>query len=373
MRILKTALFIITLLAWTTEVQAVRVKDLASVKGVRGNQLVGYGLVVGLNGTGDGNKSAFTTQGLANMLKSVGMSVNGNDLKVKNVAGVMITATLPPFIKAGQPLDVTLSSLGDASSLQGGTLVATPLKGLDEETYAIAQGPVSIGGFKTSGPVPDGSQDNHLTVARIPAGATVEKEVPVSFAGKNEITLSLNAPDFTTVSRLTAAINTFLGSSFAKAKDGATVAVTVPDTYRQQEISLLAALENLEVTPDAISKVVVDERTGTIVMGENVRISQLALSHGALSIQVTGDPSKPVGQEMVGKTLTDDMVREMTDEIAAQNGNSKSNKLVKLSPGVTLGELVRALNSVGAAPRDLIAIFQAIKAAGAMSAELTII
>jgi len=373
MRIIKKVILIITLLTWATPAQAVRIKDLASIKGVRGNQLVGYGLVVGLNGTGDGNKAAFTTQGLANMLKSVGMSVNEKDLKVKNVAGVMITATLPPFIKAGQTLDITLSSLGDASSLQGGTLVATPLKGLDEETYAIAQGPVSIGGFKTTGAVPAGSQDNHLTVARIPEGATVEKEVPVSFGGKNEITLSLNSPDFTTVSRLTTAINTFLGSSFAKATDGATVSVAIPDKYRQQEISLLAALENLDVAPDSISKVVVDERTGTIVMGENVRIGQLALSHGTLSIQVTNDPNQGVGKEMIGRVLTDDMVRKMTDEIAAQSGNPKNNKLVKLSPGVTLGELVRALNSVGAAPRDLIAIFQAIKAAGAMQAELTII
>ena len=375
MRIIKTAILIVTLLTWAAPVQAVRIKDLTSIKGVRGNQLVGYGLVVGLNGTGDGNKAAFTTQGLANMLKSVGMSVNEKDLKVKNVAGVMITATLPPFIKAGQTLDVTLSSLGDASSLQGGTLVATPLKGLDEETYAIAQGPVSIGGFKNTDPPPPpaGSQDNHLTVARIPEGATVEKEVPVSFAGKNEITLSLNVPDFTTVSRLTTAINTFLGSSFAKATDGATVSVAVPDKYRQQEISLLAALENLDVSPDTISKVVVDERTGTIVMGENVRIGQLALSHGTLSIQVTNDPNQGAGKDMVGRILTDDMVRKMTEEIAAKSGNPKNNKLVKLSPGVTLGELVRALNSVGAAPRDLIAIFQAIKAAGAMQAELTII
>lgn len=375
MRIITTATILLTLLIGAIPAQAVRIKDLASVKGVRGNQLVGYGLVVGLNGTGDGNKAAFTTQGLTNMLKNVGMSVNGNDLKVKNVAGVMITATLPPFIKAGQTLDITLSSLGDASSLQGGTLVATPLKGLDDATYAIAQGPVSIGGFKNTDPPPPpaGSQDNHLTVARIPGGATVEKEVPVSFGGKSEIILSLNSPDFTTVSRLTTVINSFLGSSYALAKDGATVAVTIPDTYRQKEIALLADLENLDVAPDSISKVVVDERTGTIVMGENVRISQLAVSHGSLSIQVTNDPNQAPGKDMVGKILTDDMVRKMTAQIAAQVGNPQTNKLIKLSPGVTLGELVRALNSVGAAPRDLIAIFQAIKAAGAMQAELTII
>ena len=372
MRIMKTAILIVSLIAWSAQAQAVRIKDLASVKGVRGNQLVGYGLVVGLNGTGDSNNAAFTTQGLANMLKNVGMTVNRNDLKVKNVAGVMITATLPAFIKAGQTLDVTLSSLGDASSLQGGTLVATPLKGLDEEVYAIAQGPVSIGGFKPIGPLPDDVQENHLTVARIPEGATVEKEVPVSFGGKNEIILSLNAPDFTTVSRLTTAINSFLGGIFAKATDGATVSVAVPSDYRQQEISLLAALENLEVDPDAIAKVVVDERTGTIVMGENVRIDQLALSHGNLSIQVSADPNQAIGKEMIGQVLTDGMVRKMIEDVAAQAG-SPNNKVIKLFPGVTLGELVRALNSVGASPRDLIAIFQAIKAAGAMQAELTII
>ena len=372
MRIMKTVILIVTFLAWSVQAQAVRVKDLASVKGVRGNQLVGYGLVVGLNGTGDSNNAAFTTQGLANMLKNIGMTVDRNSLKVKNVAGVMITATLPPFIKAGQTLDVTLSSLGDAVSLQGGTLVATPLKGLDEEVYAIAQGPVSIGGFKTIGPAPYGSQENHLTVARIPAGATVEREVPVSFGDKNEITLSLNEPDFTTVSRLSSAINSFLGGTFAKAKDGATVTVAVPGDYRQQEVSLLAALENLDVTPDSIAKVVVDERTGTIVMGENVRIDELALSHGTLSIQVAADPNQGTGKEMVGQVLTKGMLRKMTEEVAAQYGKPENN-VIRLYPGVTLGELVRALNSVGAAPRDLIAIFQAIKAAGAMQAELSII
>jgi len=371
--IIRLAIISTLILVASTPAWAVRVKDLAAVKGVRNNQLVGYGLVVGLNGTGDGNKSAFTTQGLANMLKHIGMTVNEADIKVKNVAGVMITATLPPFVKAGQTIDVTLSSLGDASSLQGGTLVATPLKGLDDQTYAIAQGPVSIGGFKATGSEAPGSQNNHLTVARIPEGATVEKEVPVSFGGKKEITLSLNSPDFTTVARLSKAINTFLGTSAAKAVDGSTVAVTVPVHYRDQEISLLAALENLEVAPDSIAKVVVDERTGTIVMGENVRIGELALSHGTLSIKVSADPNRAVGQDMMGKPVTDDIVRKISEEISAKNGAPQTNKLVKLAPGVTLAELVRALNSVGAAPRDLIAIFQAIKAAGAMQAELTII
>jgi len=353
------------------QAQAVRIKDLASIKGVRDNQLIGYGLVVGLDGTGDGNKAAFTTQALVNMLKNMDVPVNEADIKVKNVAGVLVTATLPPFVKAGQSIDVVLSSLGDASSLQGGTLIATPLKGLDDQVYAIAQGPISIGGFQTRGTPPDGVQDNHLTVARIPDGATVEREVPLPLTEKKEISLSLNSSDFTTVSRLTTAVNTHLNGPFATAIDGATVSIKIPKSFQNQTISFIAAIETLEVQPDATAKVVVDERTGTIVMGENVRISNLALSHGNLSIQVAAKPQIP--SEMVGQVLTDEMVRKMTSAINTPNGGTQQNNLITLTPGVTLGEMVRALNSVGAAPRDLIAIFQAIKAAGAMQAELQII
>ncbi len=352
---------------------AVRLKDLASVQGVRNNQLIGYGLIVGLNGTGDGNKSAFTTQGLANMLKNLGMPVNEGDLKVKNVAGVLVTANLPPFIKSGQTIDVTISSLGDASSLQGGTLIATPLKGLNGKIYAMAQGPVSIGGFKTTGTPARGSQVNHLTVARIPDGATVEREVPVSLAGKDNLTILLANPDFTTVTRMSKAINNYLGGQYAAAQDGGTVKVKIPPQFKGQEISLLAGLEGLEITPDSIAKVVIDERTGTVVMGENVRINELALAHGSLSVQVTASNNSPVPKEMIGQILTDEMVKKMTAQITNANGTGKQVKLTTLKPGITIGELVRALNSVGAAPRDLIAIFQAIKAAGAMQAELKII
>ena len=369
--ILITLLLASALLATGGNALAARLKDLAAVKGVRGNQLVGYGLVVGLDGTGDGSKTAFTTQGLVNMLKNMGMRVNANDIKVKNVAGVLVTANLPPFVKTGQAIDVTLSSLGDATSLQGGTLIATPLKGLDDEIYAIAQGPVSIGGFAVQGNQNQGAQNNHLTVARIPNGATVEKEVPVSFAGKDKLIFSLNSPDFTTVARMSKAINDYLGGPFASAQDGGTVQIAIPEEFRQNEISLLAALENLEITPDGIAKVVVDERTGTIVMGENVRINALALSHGTLSIEVK-ETRDLIPKEMIGQILTDEMVKKMTSRISAPD-NQATNKLIELQPGVTLGELVRALNSVGAAPRDLIAIFQAIKASGALQAELTII
>jgi len=334
--------------------QAARLKDLASVKGVRSNQLVGYGIVVGLNGTGDGNNAGFTGQGLSNMLNNLGVKVSPESTRMKNIASVMVTATLPPFFKAGQNLDVTISSVGDATSLQGGTLLATPLKGLDNNVYAMAQGPISTGGGPDDRP--PSQQKNHLTVARISNGATVEREVPLSFANKESITISLAAPDFTTISLMKTAIDTYLGGAYATARDGASVEVAVPPKYRAQEVALLAALENIEINPERRAKVVLNERTGTVVMGDNVTISQLALSHGNLSLRVTPPPQSGVAPT----SAQPDPVRI-------------GQKVVTLPPGVSLGEVVRALNSVGVAPRELIAIFQAIKAAGALQAELEII
>jgi len=334
---------------------AVRLKDLASVKGVRNNQLVGYGIVVGLNGTGDGNKAAFTGQELANMLNNLGVKVDPDATKVKNIASVMVTATLPPFFKVGQKIDVTISSVGDATSLQGGTLLVTPLKGLDNNVYAMAQGPISIGGGPDPNARATARQTNHLTVARISNGASVEREVPMSFANKESITISLASPDFTTISLMKTAIDTYLGGAYATAKDGASVDVAVPAKYKAQEVALLAALENIEINPEHKARVVLNERTGTVVMGDNVTINQFALSHGNLSLQVKPPPqpgapaNAPVDTAKIGQ------------------------KVVTLQPGVTLGEMVRALNSVGVAPRELIAIFQAIKAAGALQAELEII
>ena len=336
--------------------EAVRLKDLTSVKGARTNQLIGYGLVVGLDGTGDGSKSPFTGQALVNMLENLNIYVNKDDIKVKNVAGVMVTASLPPFVKTGQNIDVTLSALGDASSLQGGTLIATQLKALNGEVYAIAQGPISIGGFEFRGGQQGTVQKNHVNVARIPNGATVEREVPVSFAGKDEFILHLDKPDFTTVTRTVRAIDAFLGGSYAKAQDGSTVSIRVPDEYRNNEITLLADLETLEVLPDYTARVIVDERTGTVVMGENVSISALAVAHGNLNVQVSAEPA-PFSPN---------------DEITV-SAEEQNNKMVGLEAGVTLGDLVQALNSVGVTPRDLIAILQSIKAAGALQAELEII
>lgn len=340
---------------------AVRLKDLASVKGVRDNQLIGYGLVVGLNGTGDGKQVSFTSQGLINMMENMGIHMN-KDVQVKNVASVLITAQLPPFIKIGQSIDVTLSSLGDASSLQGGTLIATPLKGLDNKIYALAQGAVSIGGFEVTGRTMTGTQKNHLTVARIPNGATVEREVPVSFKGKGKITLSLNHPDFTTVYRMVSVIDGFLKGPYASALDGTTVEITIPEHYSRKEIALLAEIENLDVRPDSRAKVVIDERTGTIVLGQNVQINEIAVSHGNLSLQVNAGQAAPTGAGL-GALVSNDNI----------TAREKENRLFALKTGATLGEVVRALNSVGVTPRDLISIFQTIKASGALQAELEII
>ncbi len=352
-----------------TFAHAVRLKDMASVKGVRDNQLVGYGIVVGLNGTGDGNNAAFTPQGLANVMKNLGVQVDPEKIKVKNVASVLITAKLPPFVKMGQTIDVTLSSVGDASSLQGGTLLATPLKGLDNKIYGLAQGAISIGGFEVEGQGA-GRQKNHLTVARIPNGATVEREVPVSFANKERVTISLDSADFTTISRLKKAVDDFLGGPFATAKDGATVEIIIPEKYRKQEVAFLAAVENLEITPDSPARVVLDERTGTVVMGENVRISRLALSHGNLSLQVKAAQERaPTTAELLESPTTEDIILARDQVTTGDLGQ----RLVTMRPGVTLGEVVRALNSVGVAPRDLIAIFQSVKASGALQADLEII
>lgn len=349
---------------------AVRLKDLASVHGVRHNQLIGYGLVIGLDGTGDGRNTAFTTQSLVNIMQNMGMQVDADNLRVQNIASVMITANLPPFAKKGQTIDLTLSSIGDASSLKGGTLLVTPLKGLDNQIYVMAQGAVSIGGFEVEGGDAAGRQKNHLTVARIPDGGTVEREVPVSFLNSDHITLSLNSPDFTTVSRMVNVIDAFLGGSYSAAVDGATVQITVPEKYRKQEIALLAAIENLEIIPDAAAKVVINERTGTVVMGQNVRIKQLALSHGNLSLQITPRQIRiPDAEELLASPPTEELL--LSPDMAAAGADN--TQLVVLPDGVTLKEVVRALNSVGVAPRDLIAILQSIKAAGALKAELEII
>jgi flagellar P-ring protein precursor FlgI len=344
---------------------AARVKDIVTIEGVRDNQILGYGLVIGLNGTGDKQGTEFTIQSLATMLSKQGIVVNPQDVKVKNVAAVIVTATLPPFIKAGSKTDVLVSSIGDATSLQGGTLLMTPLKAPNQQIYAVAQGPVSIGGF-LGGKGGDTIQKNHPTAGRIPGGALVEREVKVDLDSMELIALTLNSQDFTTALRLSKAINNFLGEEGAEPVSSATVNVRVPERFRGRIVELIASIETLDVRVDRNAKVVLNERTGTIVMGEDVRISTVAISHGNLTIQIRTEHqvSQPLPFSK-GQTV---VVPQR--EVTVEEGKSQ---LLLVDGGVSIGEVVRALNAIGVTPRDLIAILQAMKAAGALQAEIEII
>ncbi len=344
---------------------AARLKDLTSIAGVRDNQLIGYGLVVGLNGSGDGNNTGFSSQTLSTMLRSMGLTIDAAKIRARNAAVVMVTATLPPFARAGGQVDVVVSSMGDAKSLQGGTLLLTPLRAPNGQIYAVAQGPVSIGGFAAGGKSGSRVQQNHPTVGHIANGGLIEGEVGVQFNGREHLRMILNNPDFTTSIRLVDTINAQLGSDVARAIDSGTVEVRVPEAYRANVATFVASLENIEVTPDNVAKVVLDERTGTVVIGENVRISTVAIAHGNLSIEIKEEPqvSQPAPLSQ-GKTT----VTPKSDVKVKEEGK----QLILLSQAVTIRDLVRALNSIGVTPRDLVIIFQAIKAAGALQAKLEI-
>jgi len=342
-----------------------RLKDIIDIEGVRGNYLIGYGLVVGLKGTGDGVLSKFTVQSVVNMLERFGIKVPKEQIILKNVAAVLVTAYLPPFAMPGQRIDVEVSSLGDAKSLQGGTLLLTPLLGPDGKVYALAQGPVSIGGFAARG-AGARIQTAHPTAGKIPNGAIVERIVEEDLKVNPKITLSLKEADFTTAYKIAEAINTYLKGNYAQAKDNRNIELKIPPSYRGKVVKLLAEIGNLEITPDTPAKVVIDERTGTVVIGENVIISKVAIAHGNLSIEVREYPEvyqpypfSPGETVIVPRT-----------EIKAKE---KKARVVILEKGTTLGELVRALNAVGATATELISILQAIKAAGALHAELIII
>lgn len=345
--------------------RAIRIKDMASVLGVRSNQLVGYGLVVGLNGTGDKSATIFTVQGLANMLTRMGVRVSADQVKVKNVATVVVTANLPPYSRLGNRLDVTLSSVGDATSLAGGTLILTPLKGMDGKIYAMAQGAISVGGFAAGGAAATVSK-NHPTVGRIPGGAVVERELPLEFKQLKRLTINLNTPDFTTANRVAQKVNQALPQLQAHALDPSTVAIKMPEG--QNPVGVMAKLESLEVKPDISAKVIVEERTGTVVMGEAVRISTVAVASGALSISIAegAEVSQALPFAQGGQTV-------VTPQTEVKVGEQKAALKVVDGRGVSIGQVVKALNALGATPRDLITILQAIEAAGALQADLEII
>ncbi|MBN8549591.1 MAG: flagellar basal body P-ring protein FlgI [Deltaproteobacteria bacterium] len=345
--------------------QAARIKDIADIEGVRGNQLFGYGVVVGLNGTGDGNSVQFTNKAIANMLEKLGVRVDFREIKVKNVAAVLVTATLPPFIRPGSKIDVTLSSLGDAKSLQGGVLVFTPLKGADGNTYAVAQGSISVGGFAVSDSTGDSASKNHPTVGMISQGASVERAIPFDLFQAQRIRIVLREPDFITMTHVVSNINALLGRPLAVAVDSASVEVPLVGDLMRDPIGLVARLETVEVVQDIGARVVVNERTGTIIMGETVTLSRVALAHGNLNVTIRSETT--VSQP---NAFASGRTEEVTNSDV--NVGEEKSRLSIVGGPVTLKEVVSALNALGATPRDLISIFQVMKRAGALHAELVI-
>ena len=346
---------------------ASRIKDIVDFEGVRDNMLVGYGLVVGLNNTGDTLATGhFTKESLQSMLNRLGVQTTDAGLSSKNVAAVMVTASLPPFSRQGSRIDVTVSALGDAGSLLGGTLLVTPLLGADSEVYAVAQGQLAVGGFKTGGEAETVTK-GVPTSARIASGGIIERELGFEFGKLTSVKLMLRNPDFTTARRISQAINAFLGTLAAVASDTATIQLRVPDSYRDNVVNLLTDIEQLRIEPDQLARVVIDEQTGTIVMGENVRISTVAIAQGSLTIRITEakQVSQPGPFAEVGTTTTVDR----TDVQVEEGGDQR---LTVVQSGVTLQEMVNGLNALGIGPRDMITILQAVKTAGALQAEIEV-
>ena len=360
------AILALLLVCPTADAASSRIKDLVDVEGVRENQLVGYGLVVGLNGTGDKMKDgSFTKQSLQSMLNRLGVKPTDKGTVSKNVAAVMVTASLPPFARHGGRLDVNVSALGDAQSLLGGTLLVTPLLGADGEVYAVAQGQVGVAGFAAKGQA-ESVVKGVPTSGRIASGAIIEREVGYEMANMEARTLTRRSPDFTTARRIAQAINALLGEPSARPSDNGTIAVSVPDRYQGSVVNLITDIEQLRIEPDQEARVLIDEASGIIVMGENVRVSTVAIAQGNLTIRITETPQvsqpQPFGN---GSTVVVPRTDIAVDE---QNGR----KLGVVAAGVTLQELVNGLNALGVGPRDLISILQAIKAAGALQAELNV-
>jgi flagellar P-ring protein precursor FlgI len=343
-----------------------RVKDMASIEGVRQNQLVGYGIVVGLNGTGDTlNNIPFTRQSLQSMLERLGVNTRGATMRTQNLAAVMVTASLPPFATQGNRIDITVSSLGDAKSLQGGTLLVTPLLGADGEVYALAQGSVAIAGFSAEG---DAAKITRgvPTNGRVPNGAMIEREMAFKMNDMRSLRLSLRNPDFTTSKRIAAAINDFMGADTAEPTDPATVTLQIPPKYNGNMIRLVTEIEQLKVEPDQTARVIVDERSGIIVMGRDVRVSTVAIAQGNLTVTITEQPQVSQPAPLSNGQTT------VVPRTGVKVDTGEGNKLALVKEGVTLRELVDGLNALGVGPRDLISILQAIKAAGALQADIEV-
>ncbi|MFN8548455.1 MAG: flagellar basal body P-ring protein FlgI [Candidatus Eisenbacteria bacterium] len=346
---------------------AARVRDVARFQGMRENQLVGYGLVVGLDGTGDKKTTGFTMRSMSNLLESVGLTIRPEEMAVKNVAAVLVTATLPPFGRTGSKIDVNVASIGDASSLRGGVLIQTPLEGADGTVYAVAQGPIAVGGYSADSPGGTRVSQNQVTVGRIPSGAIVETATPLSASPRGSIDLVLQRPDVTTASRVASAINRAVGGG-AYPLDPGTVRIPMSDTTSTGMIDLMAKVSEIEVDPGAPSRVVINERTGTVVAGGTVHVHPVAISHGNLSIriQTQNDIASPAPFSPSGTQTT--VVPQSDIRVSDQGG-----AFITLPATSTIDELAAALNTLGVSPRDVIAIFQALEEAGALDAELVIL
>jgi flagellar P-ring protein precursor FlgI len=335
MKIFLLIQILVILFACALNAQAARLKDIANIRGVRSNQLVGYGLVVGLNGTGD-SKTEYTNKSVERMLDRMGMKVTGKDVSSKNVAAVIITSQLPAFARAGNKIDITVSAMGDATSLKGGTLVQTPLRAADQQIYAVAQGSLLVG-FSQGGV--------HETVARLPNGAMIERDIGEEFATRKMFRMTLHSPDFTTAARVAKTINRELAGKYASALDAGTIDIISPPPFEGKGVELLAMIESLEIEPDNTAKVVINEKTGTVVIGHGVKVSSVALSHGDLTVKVGGDADK----------------------------KKDSDRVMVMDNAANVGDLVKAMNQLGVSPKDLITILQSIKAAGALQGDLEIL
>lgn len=363
-------IFVVTLGATPVDSSPVRIKDIVSVEGIRDNQLVGYGIVVGVKGTGDDlNGSPYSKETIIAMLERLGNNVRDQaaSLSSKNIAAVMVTADLPPFARHGTRIDVTVSAIGTAKDLLGGTLVMTPMKGADGSVYAVAQGPVATNAFQAQGKSDSTIVKGVPTSGKITNGAIIEQEVGFEFKDNFMINLSLHNPDFTTARRIALVINRKMGAGAAQALDPSTVRLVVPENYRKNPLLFITEIEQLRVVPDQTAKIIIDEQNGVIVMGQNVRISKVAISHGNLTIRITENPqvSQPNPFSNTGNT-------EVVERSELTISEGDQNKLTVLDAGVSLQELVNGLNALGVSPRDMITILQNIKASGALQAELEV-
>jgi flagellar P-ring protein precursor FlgI len=344
-----------------------RIKDIAYVQGVRGHQLIGYGLVVGLNGTGDTQRSTFTLQSVTSMLKRFGITVPQADLRLRNVAAVMVTATVPGFAKEGGMSDVIVSSMGDATSLQGGTLLMTPLSGTDGSVYAMAQGPISVGGMSVRS---NGNEirRNHTAAGRIPGGAMLEKAFTTVVRTDSLVHVVLTQADFTTASRVAEAINAKFSGKLAYAADGSTVSITIPPAFRDEGrlVDFLSQIELLQIDPDVMAKVIINERTGTIVVGGNVSILPVAISHGGLNIEIESVP-------VISQPAPFSQGQTVSSQLTSVSAGEDSTTVVAMNGVATVQDVAKALNALKVSPRDIIAIFQALKESGSLKAELVII